>query len=690
LKKQITIISTIFLLISFCFNGFAQNLRLIDSLKKKLPRQTPEKKFEILGTIGFEYRNSLQDSTRLYCNRAFDLGKKIKIKSGLAKPLNFIGLAYTNTGNYKAAIDYYYQAIEVSSQQSDSLQLAHSYNNLGRAFYDIGDVARAYENFILSKVIFEKKNDRSGLAYVYRSLANVYKSQKNNGEALEMSMRALELRKRLNDNRALASAYMEIGLLYQEMNNFSTALAKLRLADSVARQVNDVMTRAEIKLGIAENLFKTNNVDSAFQIANHVLSLIQNGKNYKVFLRASMLIARYQILKKNYTRALAILTKIESDSSGFGLASFQRDAASLLMGYFANKKNQVALEKYTNRYNFLDAKLENTDLKRQVDQLKFGIELEKKEKENRLLKLNEQQSRVLILKQRNENTFLLILAVLIGISACTFWLFSQKRKRANFKLEIQNQEIIRQQEEIKKQNDTLSKKNIELSKLNYEKNTLMSFVAHDLKSPLNRIFALSRILEMEGGLTETQLNYLRLIKETTNSGNDLISGLLDIKAIEENDLKPNYSVIRTFELIQSRSNSWLMIAKNKNIEIVIRNHIQKEVMMDADYLGRIFDNLVSNAIKFSNRNSQVVIVINIVNNQLELSVKDEGPGFTKLDQVNLYQKFKKLSAKPTAGESSNGLGLAIVKTLVDRLKGDIELISEGNKGSEFIVRLPIG
>jgi signal transduction histidine kinase len=690
LKKTITITPTILLLIFFCFNGFAQNLRLIDSLKKVLPRQTPEKKIEILSAIGFEYRNSLQDSTRLYCNRAFDLGKKIKIKSGLAKPLNFIGLAYTNTGNYKAAIDYYYQAIEVSSQQSDSLQLAHAYNNLGRAFYDIGDVARAYENFILSKVIFEKKNDRGGLAYVYRSLANVYKSQKNNGEALEMSMRALELRKQLNDNRALASAYMEIGLLYQEMNNFSTALAKLKLADSVARQVDDAMTRAEIKLGIAENLFKTNHLDSASQIANQVLRLIQNGKNYKVFLRASMLIARYQILKKNYPRALAILTEIESDSSGFGLAAFQRDAASLLMAYYANKKNQAALEKYTNRYNFLDAKLENNDLKRQVDQLKFGIELEKKEKENRLLKLNQQQSKLLILKQRNENTFLLILAVVIGISAFAFWLFSQKKKRANFKLEIQNQEIIRQQEEIKKQNDSLTKTNIELSKLNQEKNMLMSFVAHDLKSPMNRVFALSRILEMEGGLTEAQLNYLRLIKETTNSGTGLISELLDITALEETDSKPVYSIVRVFELIESRSNSWLMVAKNKNIDVVIENYVQKEIVTDADYLGRIFDNLVSNAIKFSNRNARAIVRLQIVNDQLELSVKDEGPGFAELDKKNLYKKFKKLSARPTAGESSNGLGLAIVKTLVTRLKGEIELISETGKGSEFIVRLPIG
>jgi signal transduction histidine kinase len=70
-------------------------------------------------------------------------------------------------------------------------------------------------------------------------------------------------------------------------------------------------------------------------------------------------------------------------------------------------------------------------------------------------------------------------------------------------------------------------------------------------------------------------------------------------------------------------------------------------------------------------------------------VQDEGPGFNEFDKKNLYQKFKKLTARPTAGESSNGLGLAIVKTLVDRLNGQIELISEVGKGSKFIVRLPI-
>lgn len=71
-----------------------------------------------------------------------------------------------------------------------------------------------------------------------------------------------------------------------------------------------------------------------------------------------------------------------------------------------------------------------------------------------------------------------------------------------------------------------------------------------------------------------------------------------------------------------------------------------------------------------------------------LSVKDQGLGFSDSDKKFLFQKFKKLSARPTGGESSNGLGLAIVKTLVGRLNGTVELISAVGKGSEFIVKIP--
>jgi signal transduction histidine kinase len=71
-----------------------------------------------------------------------------------------------------------------------------------------------------------------------------------------------------------------------------------------------------------------------------------------------------------------------------------------------------------------------------------------------------------------------------------------------------------------------------------------------------------------------------------------------------------------------------------------------------------------------------------------IKVKDKGPGFSSTDRKFLFQKFKKLSARPTAGESSNGLGLAIVKILVDRMGGVIDLQSDSHSGSEFTVKFP--
>jgi signal transduction histidine kinase len=115
----------------------------------------------------------------------------------------------------------------------------------------------------------------------------------------------------------------------------------------------------------------------------------------------------------------------------------------------------------------------------------------------------------------------------------------------------------------------------------------------------------------------------------------------------------------------------------------------EQVKLDADYLGRIVDNLLTNAIKFSPRNLSVDLAAGRSNGHLWISIKDQGPGFSERDKLQMFQKFKKLSARPTAGETSNGLGLAIVKTLVDRLNGQIDLITGEGKGSEFIVKLPL-
>src|SRR5690606_35631294 len=113
------------------------------------------------------------------------------------------------------------------------------------------------------------------------------------------------------------------------------------------------------------------------------------------------------------------------------------------------------------------------------------------------------------------------------------------------------------------------------------------------------------------------------------------------------------------------------------------------VLADLSSLDIITNNILSNALKYSRLNSSVDVKIYTEYSNLIINIKDSGLGFTDEDKTKLFKPYTKLSAKPTANESSSGLGLSIVKNIVDINKGTIELKSEKGSGSEFKVSLPI-
>lgn len=194
-------------------------------------------------------------------------------------------------------------------------------------------------------------------------------------------------------------------------------------------------------------------------------------------------------------------------------------------------------------------------------------------------------------------------------------------------------------------------------------------------------------MKVEGSLNDSQGKFLGLIRDSTRSGLDLISDLLDVSSLEVNR-EPTYSSFRLSEFLHDRLNTFRQAAAAKEIALQLVEQNIDEIYSDQDYLARILDNLISNAVKFSPRGSQVVLTAAMDNGSYIIKVKDKGPGFSEADRKFLFQKFKKLSARPTAGESSNGLGLAIVKILVDRLGGEIDLQTDLKTGSEFTVRFP--
>lgn len=669
------------------FTSGAQNLHRIDSLKSQLSEATDEQKFNVLNDLGFEYRLSSPDSTIYYCKQAYALGKELKVKKNLSKPLSFIGLACAYKGDYKMSFEYHQDAVRVAEEQKDSIQLGYCYNNLGRLFFEQGDLTRAYNNFIKCHTIFERTNEDVGKAYVARSLSNLYKSQGDYTKALAMSLQAYRLRVKIGEPRPLISALTELGLVYGEVKQKDSANICFRKADSLAYKINDHISLAELKMGWAEFLSSNGDIHEADTLAHNAYGVVVNASNYRLLPRANLLMGQIHYKLHEYDQAMVYLKNLLAMTSEANL-DLQRDAHFYLSQIYEKNGDDKKATLHINRYLILKESLQSVELARKIEKLQFQLEIEKKESENEILKANSARNDAIIAQQRLEN--IILIGVVTFVSALFFVQYrnTKKKREINEKLEQQYGEIRKQKQEIADQNEKLEKHNHELSELNHEKDTLMNIVAHDLKSPLNRIYGLSDLVEVEGNLSKDQLTYLGLIKDSTRSGLDLIVDLLDVNSLEVNR-EPHYSNFNLSTFLRDRVGAFGHYASIKEIEIRLIERNIADISLDQEYLARIMDNLISNAIKFSPRNSLIIISAEKTSGFYVIEVKDHGPGFSAGDKKHLYQKFKKLSARPTAGETSNGLGLAIVKILVDRMEGKIELTSTPGQGSEFTISFPV-
>ena len=134
------------------------------------------------------------------------------------------------------------------------------------------------------------------------------------------------------------------------------------------------------------------------------------------------------------------------------------------------------------------------------------------------------------------------------------------------------------------------------------------------------------------------------------------------------------------------------MAQGKQIALEFRAEPESCVAeADKDATMQVLDNLLSNAIKFSPPGRPVVVSVlagtNGSSGQISVEVRDAGPGLSEEDQRKLYGKFVRLSAQPTAGESSNGLGLSIVKRLAEEMGGELTCRSKLGEGATFALTL---
>jgi signal transduction histidine kinase len=251
----------------------------------------------------------------------------------------------------------------------------------------------------------------------------------------------------------------------------------------------------------------------------------------------------------------------------------------------------------------------------------------------------------------------------------------EARVKSNLTLIQSQKAIYRQKQDLKELTET--------------QNYLMSIVAHDLKAPLNRVQGLVQLLPLVGPLNEEQKEQVEMMDKAVESGRKLIEDILTINAYEADYDELYLEEVNLDEFVAEIVGVYQQsIADKKHIEILLDLKASLSIKTDRESLMRILDNLISNAVKFSPSHKKVFIILEKKEENIVISIKDQGPGISKEDQKKMFKKFQKLSAKPTGGESSTGLGLSIIKVLTQKLKGSIDYETKLNEGTTFRLILP--
>jgi len=228
-----------------------------------------------------------------------------------------------------------------------------------------------------------------------------------------------------------------------------------------------------------------------------------------------------------------------------------------------------------------------------------------------------------------------------------------------------------------------------LREANEFKKEVLGVVAHDLRNPIGAILGCANVLIESDINKEDSLEYIKIIQEVSQQMNNMVNDLLISAINDATDFMINPATFDVITLIAKIIANFKDSAEMKHQKLYFY-YTENPIILNADSskIREVLENLLSNAIKYSANDKQIKVSVEKLDEMVIIKVSDEGPGFSDFDKVKLFGKFARLSAKPTAGESSTGLGLFIAKKLVELHHGKIGVESIVNEGSTFIIELP--
>ncbi|NDC31870.1 MAG: hypothetical protein EBZ58_13260 [Bacteroidetes bacterium] len=492
---------------------------------------------------------------------------------------------------------------------------------------------------------------------------------------MEYLQRAIAIYKSNNNILGLVEAYYNIGLLYYNLKNYEQATFYQSKGYQLALTTGYKFDESLCILALADIFSKQKKYEKALDY--YMMAKKRGEKLYGLEQEAEINIGIGSVYVNTGKTQLGIeyLIKGYQIARDFNFLIPIPDATSSLA------KAYLSLNDFKNAYKFKELNAiyndsnNNKETNKKIAENQFNYELDKKQSKIELLEKDKAIKEEETTRQKYITIGLLsflIISVFIIVPVIN-----------NVKKEKETKEL------ILKQKFEIEEQSTKLSQMNQLKDKTFSILSHDLRSPLG---ALIQILEMLDDKSISIQEFSELKKkldlQLTYLNRFLENLLLWSKSHMEEDYAIQIKQINLFEIVNQNQELLQESANQKQIEI--KNHIHQDtcIMADFDQIDLVLRNLLSNALKFTSNSGKIEVMAKENDNEIVVSVTDNGIGMDSETAKNLFDNKERKSSIGTIGEKGTGLGLLICKEFINKHGGKIWAESEPKKGSTFYFSLP--
>jgi signal transduction histidine kinase/Tfp pilus assembly protein PilF len=688
----------------------------IDSLRKLLPLTPDAKKIDVYQAIIIKLWLNHPDSAMIFAREAVALANKSDDARSKSIAIRLLGGVHYYKGNYDSTIKCSHAAYSLSLLAKDSTLMTGSLNNLGLAYYNVGSYPEALEYLLKALNMKIRIKQDYGMAQTNNNVGLLYTELNNFEKAREYFNKAWRIAGEMKDNDQILYSSNNIGYTFLEQNKLDSARKYFTQSLELAKRTNNANWHSVAFSGFAQVELKENQFPKAQKLLLQSLKLRKEigeasgiSEIYYLFGEIFIKTNKYDSARYYLHKALAIAKGI--DDKDLIITTFDQ----LKQLYIKQRRYDSALF-YQTQYIAVRDSVLNENLARNIGDVQVGIERE--ESKVQLAAKDVQIENI------TQQAYFLIAAVVLTVFFSFFiYRLYKTQMQLTHDLSKKNEEVSIQREEIRTQKDELAlshaelekaqeviqHKNKELQSINSQlQNTVMkrteqlelankqlrhvnleldNFIyrsSHDIRGPLVRLLGVCHVALLDVK-DEQAKNYFSMLYDTAQQLNEIFDRLKVVSQINEIELKPeSINLPLILENVKTRLSS-----VEGYFDVEIKQEIEPLAWNSDPFLiETILQNLIENAVRFQKRFTHekkfIVIKARKKGKEICLSVADNGIGISEATLEHIYQMF----SKAARDHRNIGLGLYIVKQSVNKLNGNISLVSNENNFTEFEVVLP--